>query len=224
VLVIAGDLHTSRGILNSLDLVYNKVQKHIVFVPGNHCYYHSQKFHVDSLLREKYTGHPYIHVLNNSTWEHDDVVFIGSTGWWTQLEAKNVIQYMNDYVYIHDLIPANYGLDWGNKSSIFLTSTMNEYSYDFKKKWKMIVVTHNAPTYHSIDEEFANSILNPCFANHWEYMIYLYKPTVWIHGHIHGSKEHILDNTLILCNPYGYESVSGNSLNKFFDAHKTVVI
>lgn len=224
VLVIAGDLHTSRGIIRALEEVFRYVNKHIVLVPGNHEYYYSTKQHVDEVLQEHFADHEYIHVLNNSIWEHKNTIFLGSTGWWTANAAKDVVHLMNDYNYIYDLVPANCGLDWGWESHNFFVENLKKYDKRniFGKNITnktVVCVTHNAPSLHSIDKEFEGDELNPCFANAWADLMMDYKPDFWIHGHIHSSKEYKIDETLVICNPYGY---SGCSLNAKFNPCKII--
>ena len=218
VLVIAGDLHSSKGIIQSLH-EFSSMKKHIIFIPGNHEYYHSTKQYVDDQLTQ-FDDHPYIHVLNNDVWEYDNVVFIGSTGWWTMNAAKDAVKLMNDYIYIHDIIPANNGLDWGWESYEFFRSNLAKYDKRLTGK-TIVCVSHNAPSILSIDPEFEGDSLNPCFANNWQNLIFWYKPDFWIHGHMHSSKDYKLDDTRVIANSYGYE---GHSLNKNFEVCKTITI
>jgi len=220
ILVIAGDLHTSRGIISALHQVYDAVQKHIILVPGNHEYYHSQKIHIDALLHEEFKNHQYIHVLNDAVWEYNNVVFLGSTGWWTMNAAKDAVKYMNDFTYINDLIPNNYGLDWGWKSYEFFNTNLKKYDKRVSGK-NVVCISHNAPSLQSIGDEFKDDPLNPCFANCWQHFMLSYKPHVWIHGHVHGNKEYRFDDTLVVCNPFGYD---GHSTNVLFDPHKIICL
>lgn len=224
VLVIAGDLHTSRGIIKALESVA-ALKKHTIFVPGNHEYYYSTKQYVDEILAENFTDHQWIHVLNGAIWEYKDVVFIGATGWWTMNEAKNAIKYMSDYEFIHDIKPANCGLDWGWKDYEFFRAALAKYDKRITGK-TVICVSHNAPSVKSIGAPFLGSNLNPCFVNAWEHLILSYKPDVWIHGHTHDVKDYQFDNTRVLCNPYGYENINGGrgQLAKDFDACKIICL
>jgi Icc-related predicted phosphoesterase len=217
VVVIAGDLDTSKGIISSLNHVHSELNKHIVFVCGNHEYYYSTKQNIDDALYNRFNHHKYIHVLNNDVWEHEGVIFVGSTGWWTMNEARNVVHLMSDFTLIHDLMPANYGLDWGNESLIFFNKTLLKIGTGKK----VVCVSHNAPSTQSIGGDYKNDVLNPCFVNCWEYVMMDYKPNIWIHGHVHQSKEYKVDDTLVVCNPFGYDA---RITNVKFDTQKVVEI
>ncbi len=216
VIVIAGDLYTYKGIIKTLQDIGTFSKQHIVYVPGNHEYYRSSKQYVDELLVEHFQDHPNVHVLNNAVWEYNGVVFLGSTGWWTMDKAYEAVKALTDYEWINDLKPAKNGLDWGWESYKFFNENLKKY---YGKT--VVCVSHNAPALKSIDEGFKDDPLNPCFANAWEHLMLWYKPAVWIHGHMHTSKEYMLDKTLVLRNPYGYMS---RAVNKQFDPCKIVEV
>lgn len=219
VIVIAGDMHTSMGIISALKQVYKSIQKHIVMIPGNHEYYHSTKQHIDQKLYDEFNDHTHIHVLNNAVWEHEDVVFVGSTAWWCQSPSNIAIQNMSDFSVIHDIIPAHYGVDWGKDSYEFFNKELKKYDPRVSGK-KVVCVSHNAPTSLSIDEEFIGNPLNSCFASTWcAHMILSYRPDFWIHGHMHKSKTYKFDDTVVISNPYGY---AGHCINKSFDPCKII--
>jgi Icc-related predicted phosphoesterase len=222
VLVIAGDLTTSQAIVPCLKEVYRAVRNHIIFVPGNHEYYYSTKQYVDEILNE-FDDHDFIHVLNNDVFGIKDVVFLGSTGWWTMNQAKQSVKSMNDYRLIYDIIPANNGLDWGWESYEFFNKELRYFDKRGHNGKKVVCVSHNAPSLKSIGDAFQGDELNPCFVNAWEHLMLSYKPDAWIHGHIHDTKDYRIDDTRVLCNPYGYKGMK-HALNTDFDPCKVVEI
>ena len=47
---------------------------------------------------------------------------------------------------------------------------------------------------------------------------------LWIHGHVHHSRDYLVDGTRVLCNPRGYSLHSGADENRDFDASLTVTV
>ena len=222
VLVLAGDISSCGNITEDLLAIQEDSNKTIIYVPGNHEYYHSTRKEVDKELRRIKNLNSKIHVLIEGDICIKDIIFIGSTGWWDGsngeigLAVKNGL---NDFRLIGDLMDEKNrdGITWGEKSAKYLSAKM-----DFCRKtfpdMKICVVTHHYPHSRSLSRKFANSPLNVCFGNRWEWMIEKYHPEMWIHGHTHDGfnytvseynpeKEYKdLKKTQIICNPQGYPS------------------
>ena len=59
--------------------------------------------------------------------------------------------------------------------------------------------------------ELATRDVNQCYANSWEDMIEVFKPDLWVHGHIHQrSNDYYIGQTRIVSNPYGYANSKMN--------------
>lgn len=69
---------------------------------------------------------------------------------------------------------------------------------------KKVVVTHTAPSKHSIPEQYQGEVLNSAFASNLEWLIEKYQPALWVHGHTHGHADYMIGNTRVLANPKGY--------------------
>ena len=66
-----------------------------------------------------------------------------------------------------------------------------------------IVVTHHAPHPKSL----RSPMLTPddaSYASDLSEVIEKYEPAVWIHGHVHHSRDYYVSATRIICNPRGY--------------------
>lgn len=89
-----------------------------------------------------------------------------------------------------------------------------------------IVVTHHAPHPRSL----RSPMLTPddgSYASDLTAMIEQYEPTVWVHGHVHSSRDFYVCATRIVCNPRGYATTSrdGRRLeNSAFEPQKVIEI
>ena len=79
-----------------------------------------------------------------------------------------------------------------------------------------VVITHHAPTRHSIHPRFADSLLNACFVSDAEHLLRAGRVALWVHGHTHDSFDHRVHGTRVVCNPRGYAR-GGVNENAAFD-------
>jgi Icc-related predicted phosphoesterase len=89
---------------------------------------------------------------------------------------------------------------------------------------KTVVVTHMAPHELSLSKS-RNINLDAAYASNLEDLIFTYQPTLWIHGHIHESRDYRVGETRIVSNPRGYFGhgpFGGENMD--FDSHKVVTI
>ena len=65
-----------------------------------------------------------------------------------------------------------------------------------------VVITHHAPTPHSVHPRFADSPVSAAFAS--DCTALMGRAVLWIHGHTHDSFDYTVDGTRVVCNPRGY--------------------
>lgn len=202
VLVIAGDIHiNSEKILNFLRKI-NKIP--IIFVLGNHEYYGKDLL----IAQENYRKTLFLPEENIFLLEKESIVlpkfedyeFWGATFW-----TKNSDPVIDAFSF---------------KIESFSFSTFFEHKRSVKslKKFlskpsntKKIIITHHAPSKKSISEKYKNHEINKWYVSNLDRTIKKYQPLVWIHGHTHTSFNYFIDNTQIVCNPYGYFMFEENS-------------
>lgn len=66
----------------------------------------------------------------------------------------------------------------------------------------LIVVTHHAPTWGSVDERHTD--LRGGFVSDLDDTILRLQPTAWVHGHVHTRHDYRTCETRVLANPIGY--------------------
>ena len=75
---------------------------------------------------------------------------------------------------------------------------------------RSVVVTHHAPSIHSIVDRYKSDPVSAAFASNLDELILKYQSRVWIHGHTHESFDYRIGKTRVVCNPRGYASVREN--------------
>ncbi|MDE5462212.1 metallophosphoesterase [Bradyrhizobium sp. CSS354] len=82
-----------------------------------------------------------------------------------------------------------------------------------------IVLSHHAAHWSSIAPRFRDDHLTGAFLSDLSALIETYRPTIWVHGHVHNSSDYFVGDTRILCNPHGY-----GAENPSFDGALTIDI
>lgn len=68
----------------------------------------------------------------------------------------------------------------------------------------VVVVTHHAPSSHSVEKRFEHDPLSPCFASNLDALIGNSKVALWMHGHTHTAFDYRINQTRVVCNAVGY--------------------
>lgn len=208
VVVLAGDIGVGTAGLEWALQQFS--DKPVIYVPGNHEYYH----HDIGITQELKAGaQANLHVLDNDSCEIDGVRFLGTTlwtdfklygegeAWFARQRARRSIK---DFTAIR-----NGDRRFTPEDSVAL--------HDISKAWlegelakavdgRTVVVTHHLPATPSIAARYRNDPLNPAFASNLEDLIETYRPELWIHGHTHVACDYEIYGTRVVCNPRGYPS------------------
>lgn len=216
VLILAGDILNAKhfktnGYLRELYLKFlddaSTNYKDIIYIFGNHEYY---GYNYEGALNKIQMNVPTnFHILNNKLITINNWNFIGFT-LWTDFRNENPLEmmeahsYMNDYKSIR--IGKNYRklnpddtLAMHRHSKNYLLEQLNNYTDN------VFVISHHAPSYQSIPQEFKTSTVNSAYASNLDDLIYSY-PQIkyWAHGHTHTKFDYMIGETRIICNPSGY--------------------
>lgn len=212
VLVLAGDIQV--GVENAqiqewfVDLLEFR---HVVYVLGNHEYYHQDYWSLrrnDILFwvarvneQASLKGHNFkLYLLDDSSFVINDIEFIGGTVW-TDFDKGNQLimnsgKYkMNDFRLIRG----------------FSVEKCLEVHYESVKKIKYlannsdrkkVLVTHHLPSFKSVSKRFYGNDMNHFFYSDLDDLVELFD--LAIHGHTHDSCDYHINNTRVVCNPFGY--------------------
>jgi len=218
VLVVAGDFGVADS-LEGLRILARSIDRPVVFVTGNHDYYHGIVSEVDRNLEQIECDVPNFHFLNDSCISIGDIEFIGSTLWSDfdlaiapQEFACNVKEAINDFYCIRRSENLEFSPDdcrqLNNNARSFLQKSLGA-SFNGKK----VVVTHFLPSPKSIHPVYSGSPLNPYFCCNCENMMGS-RVALWIHGHTHMSIDYHHEGTHVIANPRGYYGENKNFKGK----------
>lgn len=225
VVVLAGDIWKGARGIHWARATFPK--KKIVYVPGNHEFYGSQRLETAALMRisAKECG---VHVLDDEEVVIDGVRFLGATLWtdflyfgeeersWAMREGQ---RYLADFRVIHEGCEHFSPMDsvvLHEKSLAWLKAKLDE-PFD----GKTVVVTHHLPSSLSVAERFKKELLCACFASNLDYLFG--KMDLWIHGHTHDNYDYVSNGTRVVCNPRGYVTHNGTE-NSDFDSGLVVEV
>ena len=198
VAVIAGDLTACSLLEKALNLLCNKF-KEVVYITGNHEYYMHRFSDVEEQLKHASACNNNLHWLNNSSVIIDSKCIHGGTLWFPRTKDENLYAYkFSDFIHIKD------------------STNIHHAHYAMRRYLEQhvapgdIVVSHHMPTQRSIHPRYEGDPYNRFFACNLDKMIQKLKPSIWVHGHTHSSNDYMLENTRIICNPYGYANHEEN--------------
>jgi Icc-related predicted phosphoesterase len=203
-------------------------QPQVIYVPGNHEFYHNTFPDLIDELRRKSRG-TNVHLLENDSVAIDGFRFFGSTLWSDmnlfgdpEASMTAAASGMNDYHVIRSsttsrALDPQETVQWHQQSA----KKLADFLADRKDFEKSIVITHCTPSEQSIPKRFQGHPLTPAFASNMEDFIRKHQPRLWIHGHTHDSFDYTIGKTRIICNPRGYDS---HALNPDFDPNLIIAV
>ena len=198
IVVIAGDLEYMPKALEICGKTADKMGLPVVFVPGNHEYYH-RDYQAMNELANIYE-HDNVHVLINRSVVLNDIRFVGTPLWSNFLglgdEAQEIYmeaaqRYINDFRMIkldRKSITAEMMLDWHREARCFLEAELSK-----PYNGKTVVVTHFPPSYQLCHPRFIGEQLSPYFNASCDDLIEKHQPTAWFYGHTHAAVENHRD-------------------------------
>ena len=187
---------------------------HVVYVAGNHEFYHGEFHRGVDHIREECNKFPNIYFLERDQQIINGVVFVGGTLWTDMNKGDPLTQHaisdmMNDFRVIRNdahgytkLRPAHV-MDRHRKTVGYIQQVI-----DANKDRKCVVVGHHAPSFQSIGEQYKHdTLMNGGYASDLSEFI-LDRPQIklWTHGHMHQTFDYMIGDTRVVCNPRGYES------------------
>lgn len=193
VLVVAGDLATLPLLRFGLEALCHRFPD-VVYVVGNHEYYHSSPQEVHGVLGGLREWLPSLHWLRDEVAEVGGVRFAG-TAMWFRDRPDNALYAaeLNDFGLIRGFAPWVY--EENERALAFLAAEAPRAD---------VVVTHHMPTARCVAPMFARSPLNRFFVCGVDELIETIGPPLWICGHTHASVDCRVGSTRIVCNPLGY--------------------
>lgn len=228
------ELNLIAGDVSSADRVYRvlKAQGYTsptVFAPGNHEYYGREigrarsdmiaDFSKDRFIKFADVGIPgELHVQSGG----ERIVVLAATLWTdfdlygtSEVSMAECSRGMNCFSSIKITDEKGKNVEIGperirliHKYALLTLSEklkrLNELDY------KVVVMTHHAPSARSIHPRFFGSPINPGFVSNLDAFIEEHAPVLWVHGHVHSSRDYMIGKTRVVANPRGYSQRWGS--------------
>ena len=233
VCVLAGDIGSfvmhEADPIKYADQLAHYLNCEVVFVPGNHEYYHCDDFHgIRSANRSRFNI-PGVNLMDRDVAIINDVVFIGSTlwtdyrllGWEYEADCMNAADtYMAD----HRGAIKKRGANGGSKN--FTTADARQLNkddvafisdmLDIHRGQKIVVVTHHAPIVSSetINPKFPVDATTSGFMSHLPDLVERAGDSgckAWIFGHHHWSLQSEAFGVKMLSSQRGYIHIQENA-------------
>ena len=228
VLVLAGDINVG---VNTLRWITKHIPADlpVIFVPGNHCYYHNHFEQTNAMFRNNTVG-TNINFLYNDEIVIDGVRFLG-TPLWSNFQLRGIqdayfseqdsTRGINDFRVISTGSPSRTWTTTDSKNEFTKAEKFLKFKLHDPFDGKTVVVTHFTPTGKCVHPRWANSSITPYFSNNCDHLIGFSE--LWVCGHTHDSYDFILNDTRVVCNPKGY-GPSDSAENKQFNPNLIVEI
>lgn len=218
-LIIAGDIGVGMAASHFIEELC-KHFKYVLFVCGNHEFYHND--HPGTIAgwtKFEEEGPKNFHFLYNDWRILDGVRFLGGT-MWTSFDKADPItmgaahRMMNDYSCIYcegQHITPHYIIREHDRFMDFIRAKFSE-EFD----GKTVVISHHSPG-NSLKRQGHNRdrLAAAYYANIEEFIGNENKACLWVHGHTHRNWDYLINETRVVCNPYGYY---GEATNPNFNA------
>lgn len=194
---------------------------HVVYVAGNHEFYHGKWDQTLTTLSNECAKFPNIYFLEAGSKKIDDVTFVGGTLWTDMnkgdpLTLHSARDMMNDFRMIRKeqegytkLKPSDTVIRHRHTLG-YIKSVVAE-----RPDEKFVVVGHHSPSFQSCHEQYKHdSLMNGCYHSDLSEFI-LDRPQIklWTHGHTHHPFDYMIGETRVVCNPRGYDNYEDTGWN-----------
>ncbi len=221
--ILAGDIHLGCEGIKWAKRVFSQLP--VIYICGNHEFYHGEIEAVFQSLRHEANGSN-VHFCENQSVQLNQVRFLCSTLWTdfalngdANLAIRRFARLMNDYRLIY----------W-NKKKLRPRDTFNfhlesrayletQFSEPVADKTKTIVVTHHAPSRASLKYERIRHEWSAAYASAMDELIERSGAKLWIHGHTHESVDYWIGSTRVISNPRGYSYQNNGHGNPNFQVN-----
>jgi len=214
LLILLGDIGMLKYPNTYIPFLINcsKQFEQVLYIPGNHEYYGSDiktaiQFGKNEILKTDlfnvFFGDNFIHKYNG-------IKFICST-LWTNMDNNNPFVILkahqhSDFSKIkfdnRNLNPQDY-IDLHEKAIKFIIDSISITE-------KTILITHYGVSFKSIHDAYIKDDLNALFVSELESLIKIGNFWKVFHGHNHYSINYKINDTQVICNPYGYAHLTPN--------------
>ena len=197
VLILAGDIVDGRR-LYGMPFIQRELEiSPVIFVPGNHEYYHARRQEVEAFWRGFAKDNEGFYYLNDDTAEIAGLRFYGAE-WCSDFWGHPPILFHERIADFH-LTPG-----WDTYAHLEEYQRITARLAGLAGKVD-VVVTHFPPTVEAIDLElYEGDPNNGYFINDAEPLVREVGATLWVAGHTHSPFDYRVGPTRVVDNPRGY--------------------
>ena len=198
---------------------------HVIYVMGNHEYYHSDFATALGEMRRKLNHLTNLYIMERDVKVIGDITFIGGTLWTDMNNQDSLTLYhmrtmMNDFRVIQNsTTPVHFRTLGGEfRTRVAKFSPEDSVTEHVKMKQyiqsvvqgnhdtKYVVVGHHSPSRLSTHEMYKHdTIMNGGYSSDLDEFIKDHPQIrLWTHGHTHHPFDYVIGETRIVCNPRGY--------------------
>lgn len=212
IVLLCGDIVDATKYYN-LAVIRAFIPSHVpvLFVPGNHEFYHATHIKKQRQLMRKICKRTGIVYMDRKTFEFHGHLFIGATGWadlksYAEKEplesrAKNVHFGITDFHFNNDWSVERM-VENGKQDKKFINSAITTAE---QSKLVPFVMTHFPPLEILGNLDFDYNEVSSYFVNEWPEVAF--RGAYWAFGHVHGeNKQQRICNTMFISNMKGYPS------------------
>ena len=214
VIILAGDIDVGTLGIEWAIQESTRLCKPVVYVPGNHEFYHHEYFSLKTEMIDLCRGTD-VNCLSSGVFIHSDVRIIGTTLWTdyavnTQVPIDLVMESAISRMPDHRIIK----FKSGGETRVFLPSDallihQKELSWIEQQlarpfEGKTVVVTHHGPHPACQHPGFQVSEITGAFHSDLTNIINAYDIDLWVYGHTHANLDVVESNTRIVANQAGY--------------------
>jgi predicted phosphodiesterase len=239
IAVLAGDIGQGTSAVRWMSEPSRFGGKPVVFVPGNHEFYGSERRSMLKNMRVAAAGTNF-HVLDRDELILQGIRFLGTTLWTDfALDAdagadiaqamQNGARGMVDFAGAirergGDDVTARFSpVEAAREHAISRAWLLDRLKAPLEESvCSTVVVTHHSPSVLSMAPMYQGSPLNPCFHSKLP-QSFFQTADLWVHGHTHNSADYRHHRTRIVANPRGYPRHDGVFENEKFDPGLVIV-
>ncbi len=226
VIILAGDIDVgTKGVIWAIE-ESERLQKTIIYVPGNHEYYggdlssiRSSLFQYAKKSQDDANDKTGVYVLDENEIIIQDVRFLGCTLWSDYLADPNTnqstaMEFARNGINDHHVI-RYHGQTFTPEDALNLHIKARKWlklklSENFSGK--TVVITHHGPSMACQHKQFPISPISGAFHSNLDDLIEL--PDLWIYGHTHSCLDTYIGKSRLISNQFGYsEKKSCNEFN-----------
>lgn len=185
---------------------------HVVYVAGNHEFYHGRWKASLQHLRDECSKYSNIYFLEDDIKEIDGVSFLGATLWTDcnkgdPLTLHALTDMINDFRIIRNdergftKLRPFHTVERHQKTLSYFRTVLSD-----RKDSKVVVVGHHCPTKQSTHPKYQSQyLMNGGYSSDLsEFILDHPQIVLWTHGHTHDPFDYMVGSTRVVCNPRGY--------------------